>query len=798
MSLKKEHIWLVRLSLKTKKHPWSLTDFWVSESSYLENSLYNESPYVYGGLIELSGFSQTMGEVLPKASSGSLVLDNARGTLKSDKRWSDLLHHYAFFWQEISVYLFTKNLDQIGDAENLLLQFKGRIDDAKVNNDSNTFDLGLISDELSNEKPHYVIESFKNPEAPDGNLGVSLPVVFGENVQVPAVRINQDTSAPTFAYATNLSNSFSNKELKKLYIKKARDGYQEFTPASTVSTALVDRGPIPANETSSPLVDLDFQEYAINKSNAIPLREGIETQAGQVLTEIHWYLDHAESSLYTPDTYGAINYFDCSVSIMGSKNNAPDREVASGFIYLPHEFLSRVEYRGQFGSFTFSYIFKFYLNNYVIIEPDSLLFITFNFNEMHIDDVFGNPIPRFVPRVNDPGGVAYDRYMKMTNENNSDFIRRGQTASDKIECFKIFGLSKTDNLTGLAIDNKGYSASTFTITNSDSSNLDLSELEFVAEVDGLKDDPSGTITGSANQLITKPKDALKLLYYRQNNNSLSGFSYLRDEAALDSSFFGSIIKGATDSETTYRELIKDILFAFSSKMFPSLNGGYNLWSYGVDIIEDWEISEGDCVLNNYATLGKGSIINSVTINYDRRGIPLTLQNSQRSKDRKNYAKSQLFEVGTNSVGAIAYGSENLYEKEELSAVSESIDWFSSDFNADRFSRYMLSTKSDELLVINITVPLFKYDYKNIKLGDIVRLSHPDLPYEWGTASDGIEKLPSYQGIVDENFNFNQPWRRARHVLARVVTRSPVVRAKDEEPVINLVLIEISDREARRP
>jgi hypothetical protein len=190
-----EYIYLVKLELKRKKEPFTASTFWIANKSYTDSELYPASPHVYSGLQELSGFSQKMGEVLPVASSGGFTLDNNRGTLSSDKRWSDLLHYYAFYWQIVEVYLFTKPVDAQGDSSDLVLQFKGRINDTKVANNQNIFEIGVTSNELSRNKPHYVIDSTQLPDAPEGNFGVNLPVVFGENVEVPTVLVNQNASS---------------------------------------------------------------------------------------------------------------------------------------------------------------------------------------------------------------------------------------------------------------------------------------------------------------------------------------------------------------------------------------------------------------------------------------------------------------------------------------------------------------------------------------------------------------------------------------------------------------------------
>lgn len=781
--LKTEYIYLTKLVLKTKKTPFTETTLWCSDRSYLAGELYSGSPHVYAGLIELGGFAQRMGEVLPQTSGGSIIFNNNRGTLRSDKRWSDLLHYYAFYWQVVEVYLFFRHEEQVGSAANLLLQFKGRIDDTKVSNTSNTFEIGVTSNDLSRAKPHYVINDTTNPLAPEGNFGVPLPIVFGEDVQVPAIKINQSVSAPSYAYATNFGTTFVNGGVQRLYIKADRDNYQQFTAASSITTPILDFSPDATDATKN---SWDTDRKAI----AFRLLPGQNVTAGQVIVGANWYLRFITDALYTDTTP-----FQASVSILSSKDGLPDRVLAADSIQLPLQ-QSKIELMSAVGDVNFPYRFKFGFNEPVIIPEIDPVFINLSLNGYLPNSV--TPIAYFNPITNDPSGLVdgFERYFLL--QENGDYTRELMASSDYIECFEVFGAALTDAATGLATNNKGFGGSSFTISRRAQDFPDLSGLEFIAEIDGLKDNSSGTITGVSNQLITNPRHAVELLYYKQNGDSMAGFSYIRSQSSVNSALAQSVIKGATSAIMTYRDLIKDILFSSASKLMPSNLGGYNMWAYGVDIVEDWEVSEADCVISDYATIGKGSIINSVTLNYDRRGIPLTVQGSQRTKESNNYAKSSLFELGSNAIGAIGYGSEILYDKEELSSVAENIDWFAASGDADRLARYLLSTKTEELIFFSMALPALKYNYRNIKLGDIIRISHIDLPYEFGTAADGVEKLPSFEGQVLENFNFKEPWRRARDILVRVIARAPQIRMNQDEPMIQFLVEEISEKEARRP
>jgi hypothetical protein len=215
---------------------------------------------------------------------------------------------------------------------------------------------------------------------------------------------------------------------------------------------------------------------------------------------------------------------------------------------------------------------------------------------------------------------------------------------------------------------------------------------------------------------------------------------------------------------------------------------------------DYEIDDSDCTINEILYQGKGNIINSVTVKYDRRAIPLSLQDSQRKdSERDNYARTRIYEEGAsfNSANVLS-GSTLLYGREELQSEVRQIDWFSSDAIASRLARYILSTYGTESAILSISLPLIKNNFFNIRIGDILRINHPDMPSFFGSGTN-TEQLPTLGGRVLDNFNLGYPWRRGEQMTVRVIARSPQIEITQQgEPQLNLIVREITKFEARRP
>jgi len=782
-------LFLVKLTLKEKTLPYTPETFWISDRSFVAGELYSGSPDVYAGLADLGGFAQTMGEVMPATSSGQITLNNHRGSLGHDRRFSDLIQKYAFYWQEVQVYYFPKPVNSIGDVNNLASEFKGRITNIKLDNTSQLFQISVTSDEISSESPNFIIEESVYPNAPEGLFGEALPIVFGEDIQVPCVRLTKEGgsgASAQFGYASTFGSTFVNGGIKKLYVKADKDSYIPFTPVASTSTPILEFAP------NSNAVN-DIWELFDQEEVGIQLKPGQNAIAGQVVAGASWYL-HFNGATYNGTDAGI---FGCKV--YNSENGFPLRQISGGAIELPDN-VSQITNIGTIGSAVNVYRFDFTLEEPIVIPRTEPIFITFSHNigywdsdlEQYVDTAIAFPVR------NDPSGVAWERYLKLTGQNQ--FIRSVRPAEGTRDLFTIWGVALTDNPTPSTTNIKGIGASTFTVSRRAQSSPDLASLEFVADIDGLKDSSSGTITGTNNQLITLPQDSLKLLYYKQNNDSLTDWGYVISESNINSSFFPSIIKGASRGINSYRDLMKDILIAFSGKIYPAKNGGYRLWAYGSVVQVDYEVDDSDCTINEIVYQGKGNIINSVTVKYDRRAIPLSLQDSQRKdSERDNYARTRIYEEGAsfNSANVLS-GSTLLYGREELQSEVRQIDWFTSDAIASRLARYILSTYGTESAILSISLPLIKNNFFNIRIGDILRINHPDLPSFFGSGTN-TEQLPTLGGRVLDNFNLGYPWRRGEQITVRVIARSPQLEITQQgEPQLNLIVREITKYEAKRP
>ena len=153
---------------------------------------------------------------------------------------------------------------------------------------------------------------------------------------------------------------------------------------------------------------------------------------------------------------------------------------------------------------------------------------------------------------------------------------------------------------------------------------DMSTIEPIAIVDSLQDAADRRVTGVNNKQITEAANAVKLLYAAQNGNSATGFDEDQGETIINQS-----IHGHSSENITFRDCIAEILSAFAMKLHPLADATFKLWTYGQHDAIDAFIDEGISSMSNISIDGTSSIVNSLTVAYNRKALPISLQELQR-------------------------------------------------------------------------------------------------------------------------------------------------------------------------
>lgn len=794
---------IVQITLREKAHPHTEKVVSFSSSAFDDieiSGIVGQHQDIFAGLKEIIGLGNQMGEVLPLARTGTIVISNSRGTVANDKRLSDFFEKYSFVRAPLTVYSLeairerTLGLTEVGAGSANYVEFVGEITDVSVDVQSDEIALSVTSDLLNTSSASYVVGIDKFPDAPTGNIGRRVPVIIGSNdvsinsvfstdVEVNAINVESGVSGnddyTKYLYGTNFSDVFFNSGINRYLVKNPRTGdYQNVTGLASTST-IVDGGRAAVvNDCGvgvygTPWLE-EAAEFFIETDSALP--------GGVIVGGRSWYHDNA-SATRTGAVFVKIYDRIVKTDSYGTTYTIPGELLAQTQIPTS-ELLDTGFNCGATGAGTQNVLYwDFQFETPIVIKPGRGYFLSRG-HDKGTDHSTQNIRPTF-----SFAGTFYDNAILQNGAWDSPYFGDWH--------YVLYGLAITDTPAGSASDEdaRGLRPSYFTISKLSRYTVDISGLEFVVRAGGLRYDAGGEIASptGGTPCINNPAKAVHMLYAAQNEYSGTGLTLSSDNVTRMEDF---PIHGHSDGDKSYRDIIKEILSNFAMKLLPRRNGDVKIWCYGETSDPVALITEQDCRLENIQILGRGNIINSINVAYDKRAVPLSLQLLQQNPERpSNYAKSRLYTDGENTIGsAFTFDSVPLYGIEETSVDFESLNWVEFGECADRYAKAMFAWFANEQYIFTISVPFWKKNFREIELFDIIELSHPDNPSDRGSDAENTAKLPSYLGEVNNNFVNYNPWRRAKRYKLRVIGRDPVFNLNKDESRLILKLRSLSIKE----
>jgi hypothetical protein len=730
--------------------------YYFSDAHMEAGSLYSGSPQLRGCLESISGFGVSLGEVLVSDPYGTITLSDDRGSLGADRRVSDLLDRHSAISQAVTVYSIEIPISGAGDSGDLNIEFVGYVASVSISDDSLT--LQVKSEQFSSAGLCYLIDD-NDVNLSDGRgAGTALPIVFGEDVQVPCVQVDDILDdAVSFAYATAYWGGglgFPNGDVNQLYAKDKAGDFVAVRTASVANTPIEGAAP-----TSG---------FPITPTSALAYYHGIgrrfDNDEGIIIESVRGYFYKTSGATLDKTTSCRIYAFneDTKAGELLGEASALDNDLAS---------------YGTVSGYAVHYL-HFTFDSPVVVAPGTPYLVTIVRGDTRDDSTY--PV---TPFVKGDSGTSGEAYLDLLGSALGDYFYLQSTNTLSVHC-QVYGLKLTNYPTGdIYFDEAGRGASYFTLAKRTGSVSDLTKLDLVVAIDGLKDDSSGTITGSGSAQITSASDALALIWH------VSGKSL----SQLDRSSFspGAVLSdyplaGATKGELSARAVISELLTNSCSKLFPLRNGKSAFWTFGSGTLPTHYISEGNCRLESLQIAGLEEIINEISIKYDRREA-ITAGGSQ-------YAKAGRYNSTRGSEYSTFLGnSEALYGLRSASNEYGTLNFINDISAAERFVGYLFARYYEERLKLEISVPF--WGYQSINLLSIISLSHPGMPANAGGAYSGAAKLPiAEDGELAENFANSELWRRARRARLLVVGRSPVWNVGGKEAEIKLTCLELLKRE----
>lgn len=765
-------LFYVAFTFKNRETYVSKIRYFCETGFEVDEAFIGQPDRLIGTLRNLQGLGYDAESVIPSKRTGTITLDNTRGSAGVYNRFADYLVEEEIIQQPVTVYSVKRSLKV--EALSPEIEFEGVVDSFDVSNDRNTISIKVGTKTIAPEVPQTQLTDESWPGMPDRGVGAYLPVVFG-TAEIPAYRFDPDgTVNPRYAYATSVSNTYPTGGVQSYYAKNSKGKYVEIEGATTTTTMLFGRS-IGTVKASTSLHSPVLGERA----------ESFVATSGRILTwgTIHlMYTSNASlRRKAAPEGSVEIRIFDTDAS------GAP-RDVIGRATFSLSEFTG-------YGNHEFSYVF----DKPVVLAEGEKYFIAPKINLRPGTSDDGDPYyadetytVSFTQDTTQSGGRPIGDYYRPFS-----FISNGAQSLQPFDDNWIEDTGSIEPLNyelyGLRIEDFPSSISNFGFfrisqaTVSGKTVPDIGVLDFIVNIEGLRDSAFGALTGVGNNALDGVREAAQF-FFRDNPSDLDTTSFSPENYGIN---------GASRGRRNVNQILQEILKQTASKLVPTKNGKLRLYSYPAsqDVIHT--ISEDDCKLISWEAQDSKYIVNSVEFVYNEKAIPLELEDIQTGLPR-NYSKSLVWEYAggasnQETIDAWTKKSYTLYGRKKLTDSFTVLNWIKAVSGAQRLAEYYLNVFPYPSWIFRIELPYFEKSYKSIDLMDILRISHVDLPNTSGTSPDGLTKLPTSSGETVEALTGQHAWRRARSYKMRILKREVNYNVADTTaPTLSLKLKVLSN------
>lgn len=683
------------------------------------------------------GLASDRQSVLPDA--GSFRIYNALGSFGVERKFTDLLERWSIQDQPLVIkYAQTEPGDYAPGSYSTYFTGKALDWRAVPNDDTPLLDISFDCRPFKKAFVCKKVYSDDFPDAPTKSYGKTLPVVFNNSdapVEVKPVLISY-TIAETIhyttaihAYATTLGTTFVNGGIQDFYVKDYDGIYREVRSSSTVGTAVWTNSDAYSAGVPVSLYEIaTWTEHAPATNNYVMTHIEIEFTGGTPATydgalEVGIYEGFADSSL------------------------GPAKKLASG---------RRPITAGIDGAFdsTASFYLRFALDKPLVMASSNGYWISVR----HTPDVGAASIP---------ARCSSDSTMAWYNDGSG--WRAGSTGYRYRFQFYAMKYADTPTPSGSEVNSKGLGHSYFTltetVTDTNWEEPDLSNLDIVVAINGLRDSSGGAVTGSANAQIEYVHHALELLQYEYNGSSWADSTkwdfttYINTHTAASTGVYERTIRGTTTSDITYEALIRDLCRSAAAKIVMLKSGKLAIWQWGAALTPIIEFTQENAKVLTYAQLdtsyvvnrarvvGYPSFVNAGTVDLLSEGVP---------------AQYQLFadiSAATHTVAAEIVKNSHLLYGERINAETI-FDWVGDDASATVLQKNLLVNYSEPPVYVTIETEL--ENITDIEPMSKVTLKFPSLPAYFGTSPNA--KLPEVDG---EELELAYNLTRAQRVSALV-------------------------------
>lgn len=718
------YLWFY-LNLKSREDASSKTV--LITNRYLKDVPLSDSDAEHYPIIDrVSGVGSTLDDFLPRQQRGLIELDISPHTYAYERRLVDLFERYAPCEQDLTIYAsYVKpsagltNPSATGTAV-----LKSKVRSWRADFARNILSLEVADNPINNVTLGYEITEAAHSGAPARSLGKTLPVVLGRGVEVVGYPLDTGTT-PEFGLCANFGSDFETSQINTLKVQGADNEYHDVISGTVNSPSI---------------------EYTHSGSTTVV----------QPLV-IAWSLDGLGWSSATPYLVTQIAIRICGVGAVpsgdfGLKVGLAPRDITTGAPNVAAG--SSVTFYGQdyssefnVSSSTQSWI-RLPLERPYILRGDATAHFLYIDGTDQLTGTGGGD--RFEFRIATPTTSNSAEGWQVESA-GGPWVGPFTGAIDTNPAFRLYGAEFNGGNGSGSTNERGfnYYQVTFEQTAVPSvptqvENPDLSELKIIADIDGIEDDGSGTITGAASTLIEDVEDAVKLLtceYDGTNwnvNSDLDLSTYSSELANL--SVRGIATAGRTSGRASLTKTLQDLLYSCSARLGVTASG-LTLCPMAESIESSGRIDDSKAQIIAIEELGAdATLINKYVVNFDEKLSGNDFYSAANENDLKDYAG--YLSRDSTLLGTLVENSETIYGIRELR--DSRLKWAGTTTHANEVvTRYAQLYGRNPIWIVTFEVPFI--EFQGLEVFQVYELVAPQLPAYFGTSSDAYP--PTYDGDV---------------------------------------------------
>lgn len=734
--------------------------------------------YFLSVLLDVPNISNKLGNHVPAASRGQIICIDDRGSAGANRRLSDFLDGYDVSEQIALIYIAETESGDLDPAADFELVGSVTVENFELKRtprgDQIVFD--VTSDPLPTRSACKIVDStqsaFTSTEAE--SMGRAIPLILGASREVKPVKISASGVDPTYAYGTTFGTQYVNGGVQSIL---ARNSKGKFVSLGSSSISTIYNG-------------LAFDGSEVDLGVAIDA--ALITTRGEEFAG-HWFTE-SSGRVYTQGFFG-FKFLNATVNgIMGFRFYEINRVTPLPGVAQCVELLGTgtADLNDWDGGIGFRYV-RWAWNKPIVTEAGKFYAL-----------VAVAPSAGYTNLNGALGSGSQECYSQGKQPGTSLNLVSGNQISGYCG---LYAASFTDTATPVAADVNalGLGHSKFEMTQraaeSPFNNPVLDSLDPIVVANGIKDDTSGTITGSAGTLLQQPDHVFQVLLMSYSGSSWGNSKFNTSQFSTQrSTAFGSTTSGA------YRRVAGAVVQAKSLAVVlqqicqelglflvrvPDSTQEIGLFPWGLTE-STFQIDGQNVVLTdeNSALVGLRStdasrIVNSVLIAYDRsfsRALLGTNYAFLAGRSGWDYASALFCDSATDPTYATI--SKSIYGARELQI--ETCDFIADAVTALTrkkfiFSNYALAPRYATFDILD------RYLSRSLRLCKVVEILTPQLPAFYGTTpnfppilgtnGEQIELTPGvrmvqakrYRALI-EQIDLNLSVNKGGQAFSRIVVR----------------------------